>query len=163
MFEFKDTEGRVWVVPAITLKHLMSLNKTCGIELNDIITNGYLWDATDQALITVGATLWCFCAGQHEVEEEDFFLAFDGEVFGEAQAALAERVVNFIQPSRRESLKDLIETMRRAQQQYRVVAKKQLAEIEKEVAKAVEELSSSVFDEQEKQDAPTLDLSTYVS
>jgi hypothetical protein len=93
-FEFRDTANRTWVVPDINLDHLNVLNEK-GIDLDEMIVDGHFWSDTGPAKVACGVVLWTLCEGQHNIEERDFFKAFNGEVFDTAQEALARRVANF--------------------------------------------------------------------
>ena len=150
-FAFKDTEGRTWVVPELKLSHLMKLNEKCGIELGSLITERYLWTDTDQAMICIGASLWCFCQGQHDTTEEQFFESFDGDVIHDSQSALAERVVNFCRSHRRERLKEVLTLMGQA-------TDKDLEIVDLEIEKLRSQLSKSASDEEGKQESPIPDL-----
>lgn len=112
MHTFTDTDGREWTVPEIKLQQIMKLGAETNIELDDLIREGHLWNSGHQALICCGTVLWNLCRGQHEVDEEAFFNAFDGEVFDTAQDALATRVADFTPPHRRKALLNMVAAMR---------------------------------------------------
>lgn len=137
---FKDTAGRTWTLEELTLDHVMRLNKI-GIELNDVVTSGALWNSDDSAMLTCGPMLWLLCKGQNEdATEESFYRAFDGSVFERAQQKLAEVIANFIQPRLQKPLRRQLDLMQKAAEKG--------AEIREHQATALEAVIDADSDEE---------------
>ena len=142
---FTDTEGRVWELPKLTLGHIMRLNEKINIQLDDLLKEGHLWNSDDNALIAVGASLWCLLSDKaNGVSESQFFEAFDGDVFEAAQKELAKAVVNFSPPHLREALRKKLKTMQLAAVEGARIQAKQAELLETVIADGEEALLAKV-------------------
>lgn len=111
---FTDKHGRAWSIPPLSLWHVKQLREA-DLDIEDIIQQGYLWADHQDAWMGIGRACWALCSGQHEVGEDEFFRAWDGDTFGGAQEALLHAIVNFTRSPRKEAIQNVAEGIQAAQ------------------------------------------------
>ena len=104
MAEFRDNEGRSWViqVTTTTLKRVKSL---LGVDLGKMATDGSLYKVLAEDPILLCDLLYAICkpqADERKLSDEDFGRGLAGDAIDAATTALMEGLIDFFPKGRRE-------------------------------------------------------------
>lgn len=106
MHKFFDSEGKEWSLK-IDFSSAKRLKADAGVDILDIAEAKGLAAITDD-METLGAAIWCLVEKQAdaaELNEEQFFERFNGDVLHEATTALIAECFDFFPPQKRQLLK----------------------------------------------------------
>jgi len=103
--QFKDSEGRPWIITA-TIHTIGRVKRETDIDLtkDEVITT------LGHDLFDLGAVLYSLCqdqAKQRGLDEAQFAAGFNGDVIEPATDCLIEELINFTQPGRRPGLRKM--------------------------------------------------------
>jgi hypothetical protein len=141
---FTDTQGRVWDV-AGSLGAFERVKSQCGVDVLDITsTQESLRQLQD--VFTLGRVMYQMCAAQAEqrgISPESFAEGFNADVLHEASNALLDEVVFFCRKEMRPMLQMALEKAKAADQRMMQKVAARTQEIETEMDRALESLSTS--------------------
>ncbi len=110
MSQFKDREGREWVID-ITFADYLRVQKDTGVNLRDLLNDEmrYYLELINNPE-KFGAVLFSLCSVQAKARDvgfEDLARAMDGDSFEDCQNAFQEAFINFLPRRQREAMKTL--------------------------------------------------------
>lgn len=133
MKTFKDNTDRAWKlsINVSTIKRVRSLLNIDLAKLDANVMAKLLGDPVD--LVDV---IFCVCAKQEGVTDEDFGTAMKGDAIADATTALVEELINFIpNPRQREAMRKAFQKVKEVETMVmdRVDKKLESGELEKEI------------------------------
>ena len=104
MAEFRDTEGRTWLV-TVTTTTLKRVKALLDVDLGKMAADGSLYRVLADDPILLCDLLYAICkpeADARDIKDEDFGRGLAGDAIDDATTALMEGLIDFFPKGRRE-------------------------------------------------------------
>jgi len=158
MAEFRDNEGRTWLV-TVTTTTLKRVKSLLGVDLGKMAADGSLYQVLADDPILLCDLLYAICrpeADAREIKDEDFGRGLAGDAIDAATTALMEGLIDFFPKGRRELHRKALAKFRTLEQKAIQNAEDRIEsdELDNELDRRLTSLSSATSSEGSPESTP---------